>query len=386
MGEHYEYLEAEMRAEEFFNRQIESRDRTIAELGAANARLIAAAEAVLDHLPAEISDEVTSATADLADRLSWRSGVLLGQFMKQQAELAEAEDLNARLEHENQGLSDECEAKHRLVKALYAWRADEYSVAAEHALKDALDAYVAGKGGAEASDNGASQPGPNGFGRRNVHCSNCGDERGGPFGHEISECKYRHGMTAAEVAEILPDDRQAAFWDQCIDRYMDGEDAADDHWRPAKPGETPGQMLPEAGAASGLGPACVCDCEDRDNCPYTVTCPTCQRPAGTSCINLQGREIMPAHGARGGRLVEARTWDRGRLEREFAEMTAYAQTLAARHVEAIGILDDALVGRSEPDPLLRLLRPLYAALEPDSRNGRAADSRAGQAGQEADRG
>lgn len=27
--------------------------------------------------------------------------------------------------------------------------------------------------------------------RRNPHCSNCGDGRGGPFGHEISECTFR---------------------------------------------------------------------------------------------------------------------------------------------------------------------------------------------------
>jgi hypothetical protein len=26
---------------------------------------------------------------------------------------------------------------------------------------------------------------------RNVHCSNCGDTRGGPVGHEISECTFR---------------------------------------------------------------------------------------------------------------------------------------------------------------------------------------------------
>lgn len=25
---------------------------------------------------------------------------------------------------------------------------------------------------------------------RNVHCSNCGDTRGGPVGHEISECTW----------------------------------------------------------------------------------------------------------------------------------------------------------------------------------------------------
>ena len=27
--------------------------------------------------------------------------------------------------------------------------------------------------------------------RRNPHCSRCGDTRGGPFGHETSECTYR---------------------------------------------------------------------------------------------------------------------------------------------------------------------------------------------------
>ncbi len=30
--------------------------------------------------------------------------------------------------------------------------------------------------------------------RRNVHCARCGDTRGGPFGHETSECTWRaHG-------------------------------------------------------------------------------------------------------------------------------------------------------------------------------------------------
>jgi hypothetical protein len=59
-----------------------------------------------------------------------------------------------------------------------------------------------------------------GFGRRNVHCSNCGDERGGPFGHETSECRYRPGMTAEEVAALLPAARRGEFWDQQIDRYF----------------------------------------------------------------------------------------------------------------------------------------------------------------------
>jgi hypothetical protein len=67
----------------------------------------------------------------------------------------------------------------------------------------------------------SQQPRSNqGFGRRNPHCSNCGDLRGGPFGHEISECKYVAGMTAGEVAEILPEHQRNEFWDQQIDRYF----------------------------------------------------------------------------------------------------------------------------------------------------------------------
>jgi len=64
-----------------------------------------------------------------------------------------------------------------------------------------------------------------GFGRRNPHCSNCGDERGGPVGHEISECRYRSGMVAWEVAQILPEHRRDEFWDVMIDRHMAAEDA-----------------------------------------------------------------------------------------------------------------------------------------------------------------
>jgi hypothetical protein len=56
------------------------------------------------------------------------------------------------------------------------------------------------------------------FGRRNPHCSNCGDERGGPFGHEISECLYRSGMTAEELAATMPDDKALRYWGAVIDR------------------------------------------------------------------------------------------------------------------------------------------------------------------------
>ncbi|WIM97823.1 hypothetical protein ACTOB_001377 [Actinoplanes oblitus] len=39
----------------------------------------------------------------------------------------------------------------------------------------------------------AARSGDGRHGRRNPHCSNCGDERGGPVGHEISECTFRRG-------------------------------------------------------------------------------------------------------------------------------------------------------------------------------------------------
>lgn len=62
-----------------------------------------------------------------------------------------------------------------------------------------------------------------GFGHRNTHCSNCGDERGGPLGHEKNECQYVTGMSASEVAAIIPPERRNEFWDQQIDRYFDAE-------------------------------------------------------------------------------------------------------------------------------------------------------------------
>lgn len=63
------------------------------------------------------------------------------------------------------------------------------------------------------------------FGRRNTHCSNCGDERGGPFGHEISECQYRTGMTVIELAVTMPPDKKSRYLDAVIDEYFAREDA-----------------------------------------------------------------------------------------------------------------------------------------------------------------
>jgi hypothetical protein len=73
----------------------------------------------------------------------------------------------------------------------------------------------------EVEDN--SKPLPKGFGRRNPHCSNCGDERGGDFGHEISECQYRSGMTAAELAATMPPEKWARYWAALVERYLERE-------------------------------------------------------------------------------------------------------------------------------------------------------------------
>ena len=61
-----------------------------------------------------------------------------------------------------------------------------------------------------------------GYGRRNVHCSNCGDERGGPFGHETSECQWFPGMSVDVLAK-MPHmaGREAEVWNTYVGRYFD---------------------------------------------------------------------------------------------------------------------------------------------------------------------
>lgn len=67
-----------------------------------------------------------------------------------------------------------------------------------------------------------------GFGRRNVHCSTCGDERGGPFGHETSECKYFTDMSVFLLTK-MPHmaGREGEIWETYVDRYLDAELAAE---------------------------------------------------------------------------------------------------------------------------------------------------------------
>lgn len=63
-----------------------------------------------------------------------------------------------------------------------------------------------------------------GFGRRNVHCSNCGDERGGPPDHATSECGYFEGMSVFLLTR-MPHmaGREGEIWDTYIDRYLDAQ-------------------------------------------------------------------------------------------------------------------------------------------------------------------
>jgi hypothetical protein len=58
------------------------------------------------------------------------------------------------------------------------------------------------------------------FGRPNTHCTNCGDERGGPFGHETSECAYQPGMTVPQLAATMPPDKASRYLDTVIDNYF----------------------------------------------------------------------------------------------------------------------------------------------------------------------
>jgi hypothetical protein len=54
------------------------------------------------------------------------------------------------------------------------------------------------------------------YGRRNPHCSNCGDLRGGPFGHETSECRLTDGMTDVELSKTMTEDKASEYLDVVI--------------------------------------------------------------------------------------------------------------------------------------------------------------------------
>lgn len=67
--------------------------------------------------------------------------------------------------------------------------------------------------------------------RRNPHCSNCGDTRGGPFGHEISECTWvapagifeeRDQCRGDELPGVVAAARREG-WAQAIEALRDRE-------------------------------------------------------------------------------------------------------------------------------------------------------------------
>jgi hypothetical protein len=60
------------------------------------------------------------------------------------------------------------------------------------------------------------------FGRDNPHCSRCGDERGGDYGHETSECVYRSGVTVGDLARARPD-RAAWIYEAALDQWFESQ-------------------------------------------------------------------------------------------------------------------------------------------------------------------
>ena len=44
--------------------------------------------------------------------------------------------------------------------------------------------------------------------RRNTHCSNCGDTRGGPVGHEVSECTWDSKPAAEHQARLAAEPKE----------------------------------------------------------------------------------------------------------------------------------------------------------------------------------
>lgn len=84
-----------------------------------------------------------------------------------------------------------------------------------------------------------------GFGRRNVHCSNCGDERGGPFGHEGYECKWWPGMSV-DVLVKLPHlaEREAEVWDHYVNAYFAEHLPSLDQQEPTSPAPKAEKDLP----------------------------------------------------------------------------------------------------------------------------------------------
>lgn len=55
-----------------------------------------------------------------------------------------------------------------------------------------------------------------GYGKYNPYCMICADERGGPIGHESSECAWRTASTEQDLAAtMLPMSKRLHFYVAC---------------------------------------------------------------------------------------------------------------------------------------------------------------------------
>lgn len=51
-----------------------------------------------------------------------------------------------------------------------------------------------------------------GYGEYNPYCMICADERGGPIGHESSECAWREAKNGMELALTMPVKKRLHFY------------------------------------------------------------------------------------------------------------------------------------------------------------------------------
>lgn len=62
-----------------------------------------------------------------------------------------------------------------------------------------------------------------GYGQYNPYCMICADERGGPIGHESSECAWRTAKNEAELAlTMLPMSKRLHFYVACNHAKLHG--------------------------------------------------------------------------------------------------------------------------------------------------------------------
>lgn len=351
--ERYEYVEAEMRQDEHVNRMLAGRDNTIAELGASNAKLIAEVERhkrrieqALDttielrrKLKRTAEDRDVFASANSAtgeiERLRAEKGRQCAYIVELEAKLAEAESHRDRLFAVVQRQEAQLARVMPVVGAARAYRKASDALRKFDARRDNLaecaDAHVAAREAVARSLDALATT-----------------EVSSPSG-EASDSSSDPSTDDADIQTAL-----AIYCGKCYVLVSPSLLAKHNE-------ELHGEAI------------------DR---PSVNTCTVCGRAidkvvGATGYLWRHTGSDVVDHKAVPPRLTaiqaEIETWDRARLEREFAEMTAYVETINGRIVKAIGILDDS--GR--PSHRLysagveALTKALYAVLEPDRVSARA---------------